>query len=82
MLSGDISVRYHILQTISQEVRVRVQDVNDYTPIIRNLPLIATVRENQPPGTFIINITTDDEDMGFNAAVEIFIDDVSQTLVS
>ena len=50
--------------------------MNDYTPIIRNLPLIASVRENQPPGTFVINITADDEDMGYNAAIEIFIDDM------
>lgn len=58
---------------------MRVQDVNDYTPTIKNLPLIASIRENEPIGTFVINITADDKDGGYNAGTEIFIArDVSQ----
>ena len=56
---------------------IRVNDVNDFRPIFKNLQLIASVRENQPPGTFIINITAEDDDAGYNGATEIFLDDVS-----
>lgn len=55
---------------------VRVQDLNDYTPVFNNIPLIANVKENQPAGTYVLNITVEDEDRGYNAATEIFLLDV------
>jgi len=57
-------------------VRIRLNDVNDYVPVIQNLPLKAKVKENLPAGTFIIKIVAEDEDMGYNAATEIFLDEV------
>ncbi|XP_067938174.1 cadherin-23-like [Watersipora subatra] len=74
--------RYDLQVTISDgtvqesvDVRIRVEDVNDFVPIIKNTQLSASVRENQPMGTFVINITTEDEDSGYNAATEIILDD-------
>lgn len=62
---------------MTKDVTIRVGDINDYTPIFKNLPLRARVRENDPRGTFVLNITADDEDRGFNAALELFLLDVS-----
>lgn len=63
----------------SEEVWVRVLDVNDFRPIIKNThQLIASVQENLPAGTFVINITSEDQDSGHNGATEIFLEDVSR----
>lgn len=56
--------------------------MNDYTPIFSNLPLTATVREGEPRGTFVLNVTAEDEDSGFNAALEIFLLDVSSPWIT
>ncbi len=50
-------------------VEITVNDVNDHTPDLSDVPRVATVAENSPPSTPVIKISAIDLDEGRNAEV-------------
>ncbi|XP_017046203.1 LOW QUALITY PROTEIN: cadherin-related tumor suppressor [Drosophila ficusphila] len=48
-------------------VRVEVQDINDNDPVFELQSYLATVRENLPPGTHVLQPRATDKDEGLNA---------------
>lgn len=51
-------------------VRVVVQDVNDHSPEFKRQSYRATVTENSPVGTWILNAVATDKDVGLNAKIK------------
>lgn len=51
------------------KVALNLIDINDHNPSFLNKTFYATVKENQPGGTFVIQITATDSDIGSNAAL-------------
>lgn len=54
----------------SATVSVTVLDVNDHTPVFGSSEYHAQVRENSPPGTFLVLVTAYDPDEGVNGMVK------------
>ena len=55
--------------TSTQRIVVRVTDVNDHAPRFSQSVYRVEVEENNPPGTFLAQLTAADDDAGANAAV-------------
>lgn len=55
--------------TGSGTVRVVVQDVNDHSPEFELQAYSATVRENRPPGTPVLQPVATDKDADLNAKI-------------
>ena len=50
-------------------VIVTIIDINDNSPVFADVVVMASVIENQPPGTGVTNVTATDADEGVNAVV-------------
>jgi hypothetical protein len=55
--------------TGSGTVHVVVQDVNDHSPVFEMQAYSASVRENMPPGTPVLQPTAVDKDADLNAKI-------------
>ncbi|XP_043530022.1 protocadherin Fat 4 isoform X1 [Chiloscyllium plagiosum] len=54
-------------------VSVTVQDVNDNRPTFYPVQYFASIRENEPPGTYITTVSAADPDLGTNGTVRYSI---------
>nr|XP_015102125.1 cadherin-23 isoform X2 [Vicugna pacos] len=48
-------------------VGIRVLDINDNDPVLRNLPMNVTISENSPVSSFVAHVLASDADSGCNA---------------
>ena len=61
------------LQSASHSIQIRVIDENDNSPLFSADSYTATVTENSPTGTFIVNVTATDADSGMLGEVRFSI---------
>ena len=50
-------------------VTVIIDDANDHAPVLTQYPFTASVPARTPPGTVVVNVTAEDEDLGANGQV-------------
>ena len=50
-------------------VTVVIDDANDHAPVLTEYPFTASVPARTPPGTTVVNVTAEDEDLGANGQV-------------
>ena len=50
-------------------VTVIIDDANDHAPVLTEYPFTATVSARTPPGTAVVNVTAEDQDLGANGQV-------------
>ncbi|XP_043223379.1 protein dachsous-like [Amphibalanus amphitrite] len=50
-------------------VTVIIDDANDHAPVLTRYPFTAAVSARTPPGTTVVNVTAEDEDLGANGQV-------------
>ncbi|XP_031561240.1 protein dachsous-like [Actinia tenebrosa] len=52
------------------KVYINILDVNDNAPIFNTTSLRGSVKENKPAGTYIMRLTANDADSGYNARIQ------------
>ncbi|XP_065774832.1 protocadherin gamma-B2 isoform X18 [Muntiacus reevesi] len=57
------------LQTGTTQIRVEVTDANDNPPVFSEDMYKVSLRENSPPGTFVLKVKATDQDEGINAEI-------------
>lgn len=63
----------------SAKVKINVVDSNDNDPIFdQQDPLVVTVDENEPAGTYVTKVTAKDRDSGENAYISYSIDNIEK----
>ena len=62
----------------TKTLNITILDSNDQSPEFSKDIYTAEVKENQPAGTFVVNVSATDKDLGTNAEIRYFIDKKSQ----
>ncbi|XP_043321151.1 protocadherin gamma-B2 isoform X31 [Cervus canadensis] len=57
------------IQTGTTQIRVKVTDANDNPPVFSQDVYKVSLRENSPPGTFVLKVKATDQDEGINAEI-------------
>ncbi|XP_017905732.1 PREDICTED: protocadherin gamma-B5 isoform X20 [Capra hircus] len=57
------------VQTGTTQIRVKVTDANDNPPLFSQDVYKVSLRENSPPGTFVLKVKATDQDEGINAEI-------------
>ncbi|XP_070537429.1 protocadherin Fat 4-like [Ptychodera flava] len=57
------------LSSLSLTIDIQVEDINDNAPQFQDLPYVANIRKDSPPGTHVMTAIAEDADVGNNANV-------------